>query len=102
MAEVMTEATSTRRKALSILREGRLTVISARTSETRTAPFEAVFRVQGHRSVYAVDLAGSEWTCTCRDRERPCGHIVAAQLVAGRVAEVERRQAAREAAGAPA
>lgn len=69
-----------RRKALSILREGRLTVVLTRSDMSRLVPYEVVAQVRGHRGMYAVDLLDGEWGCTCRD-EQPCGHILAAQLV---------------------
>lgn len=73
-----------RRKALSILREGRCTVLVAR-SDDRLQVHTAVVRVQGNRGVYVVDLKAGEWTCTC-DRNMAgvrCGHIHAAQLITG-------------------
>lgn len=72
-----------RRKALSILREGRLTVLNAVNDPDTLAVFAVTARVEGHRGTYAVDLVDGEWVCTCRDGERPCGHIAAAQLVTG-------------------
>ncbi len=71
-----------RRKALSILREGRLTVVLARSDMAKLVPYEVVAQVRGYRGTYAVDLHGGEWGCTCRD-EQPCGHVAAAGLVTG-------------------
>lgn len=73
-----------RRKALAVLREGRVTVLSARSDE-KLAVTSALVRVQGSRGVYVVDFKNGEWTCTC-DRGQAgvrCGHIVAGQLVTG-------------------
>jgi hypothetical protein len=73
-----------RRKALSILREGRCTVLIARSDDALRV-HTAVVRVQGNRGVYVVDLKNGGWTCTC-DRSMAgvrCGHIVAAQLITG-------------------
>lgn len=79
---------ATRRKALSILREGRCTVLVARSDE-RLRVHTAVVRVQGNRGVYVVDLKDGGWTCTC-DRGMAgvrCGHIAAAQLITGHGAD---------------
>lgn len=79
-----------RAKALAVLREGRLTVVLARSPAGSVRPQELVCAVRSSRHggpTYAVDLAGGVWSCTC-DREQPCAHIAAAQLVAGHPAEV--------------
>lgn len=83
----MPASDATRRKALTILREGRCTVLVARSDEQLQVT-AAVVRVQGNRGVYVVDLRAGAWTCTC-DRSFAgvrCGHIVAAQLITGHAA----------------
>lgn len=85
MTELLAVDQAVRRKALAVLREGRLTVVSARSGSTTNVPFELVAAVRSSRgtTTYAVDLADGEWACTCRDQVRPCGHIFAAQLITG-------------------
>jgi hypothetical protein len=83
-----TTAPPLRRAALSILREGRLTLLGVETDrDDGYRPLRILGRVVGHNGTYAVDwFAPSDgWTCTCRpwisgDR-RPCAHILATQLV---------------------
>lgn len=78
----MTAPDEIRRKALTVLREGRVTVLSARSDETLTVT-SAVIRVQGSRGVYVVDFKDGRWTCTCNRGMAGvrCGHILAAQLI---------------------
>lgn len=78
-----------RRKALAILREGRLTVLAARMSPSALQPDSLCASVRSSRpggDRYAVDLRGHIWTCTC-DRAG-CAHILAAQLVTGYATKV--------------
>jgi len=74
-----------RAKALAVLREGRLTVLSAASDMTTLTATEAVVRVVGSRGTYAVDLREGMWQCTCSANAggSRCGHIAAAQLVLG-------------------
>jgi len=82
----VTETDPLRRKALAIIREGRLTVLATWCNWVDCVVDSAVVRVQSSRpgvSPYIVDLlADDEWTCTCRD-SAVCPHIRAAQLVTG-------------------
>ncbi len=75
-----------RRKALSILREGRLQLLHVRSEQDRL-PHEVVARVLSSRpggSVYVVDLLDGVWTCTCLSWQAPgCAHRLAAQIVTG-------------------
>jgi uncharacterized Zn finger protein len=71
-----------RRKALAVLREGRLTVLNAQASWN---VHTVIARVQSSRvggPAYAIDLAGGNWTCTC-SKGSDCAHIAATQLVTG-------------------
>ncbi|MDQ6875412.1 MAG: SWIM zinc finger domain-containing protein [Actinomycetota bacterium] len=81
---------SIRTGALSILREGRLTLLNVDTDSDREyRPLRIVGRVEGHHGIYAVDywLKTRAWMCTCKphmDGSRdPCAHILAVQLVTG-------------------
>lgn len=75
-----------RRKALAIIREGRLTVLMAECRRISHTVDAAIVRVQSSRpsvGPYVVDLLGDgQWTCTCR-AEGVCPHIRAGQLVTG-------------------
>lgn len=86
----MTDPAALRRKALAVLREGRLTVVLSRCPDGSTRPHELVAAVRSSRDggpTYAVDLRECVWSCTCGTTER-CAHIAAAQLVAGSASEV--------------
>ena len=78
-----------RGRALAILREGRLTVVYARTSRDGGAvPDQLIVAVRSSRDgggTYAIDFLDGVWTCTCRDgaQNRPCAHMEAARLVTG-------------------
>ena len=73
------------RKALTILREGRLTVLTAKHTDDGWVDGVAA-RVKSSRpnvGPYVVDLLWSgKWVCTCRATE-VCPHIAAAQIVTG-------------------
>ena len=75
-----------RRKALAIIREGRLKVLRAECRRVSHIVDAAMIRVLSSRPgvpAYIVDLLdGSQWVCTCRD-SAVCPHIRAAQLVTG-------------------
>ena len=77
-----------RRKALTIIREGRLTVLMAGSWMKSNTVNAAIVQVQSSRpgvGPYVVDLLGvgdGQWTCTCR-ADAVCPHIRAAQLVTG-------------------
>lgn len=81
----MAATDATRRKALAILREGRVTVLTAKSDPDTLQVVHAVVRTQGTRGVYVVDLRDGEWTCTCSHGQAGvhCGHILAGQLVTG-------------------
>ena len=82
----MTAADPLRRKALTIIREGRLTVLMAECPNSSHVVDGAVVRVQSSRlgvSPYIVDLLeDGVWGCTCR-AAGGCPHIAAAQIVTG-------------------
>ena len=80
-------ASTLRPKALAILREGRLTVISAETPPYLDAPAEAIVTVKSSRPggptyVVDVDRHVPGFSCTCGSE--PCAHAAAARLVLGR------------------
>ena len=81
----MTATDPLRRKALAIIREGRLTVLMV-TSGSDALVVDVVAQVLSSRpgvSPYAVDLlSDGAWVCTCR-ADGVCPHIRAAQLVTG-------------------
>ena len=82
----MTAPDPLRRKALTIIREGRLTVLWVECRKVSHVVDNVMARVQSSRSgvsPYAVDLLeGGQWVCTCRVTE-VCPHIAAAQIVTG-------------------
>lgn len=78
----MAERDTVRVYALRALREGRVSIIHARSIPGRAAPHEVIGRVQGHMGVYRVGLRAGTWSCTC-GVEQPCGHRVAVALVTG-------------------
>ena len=86
----MTAPDPLRRKALTIIREGRLTVLWA-TSDSGDTVNSVVARVLSSRpgvGPYVVDLLeGDVWVCTCRATE-VCPHIAATQIVTGHAAAV--------------
>jgi len=74
-----------RSKALAVIREGRLTLLHVACRQVAHEVDEVIARVQSSRQggpAYAVDLAGMQWSCTCR-AGRGCPHIVAVRLVTG-------------------
>ena len=83
----MTAPDPLRRKALTIIREGRLTVLMAETRKERHVAVTTVMaRVTSSRpgvGPYVVDLfEGDRWVCTCR-AGKVCPHIAATQIVTG-------------------
>ena len=90
----MTAPDPLRRKALTILREGRLTVLTAKHTDDGWVG-GVVARVKSSRpgvGPYFVDLLWSgQWVCTCpagRGRQwsvpiEVCPHIAAVQIVTG-------------------
>lgn len=79
-----TTADPQRAKALSVIREGRLTVLHAACHKTAHEVDEVIARVQSSRpggAVYAIDFAAGLWSCTCGDVE--CPHVIAVRLVTG-------------------
>lgn len=74
-----------RKKALAVLREGRLQLQHVTCRRTAHDVDEVVGRVQSSRAggpAYAVDFLDDCWTCTCRPNEL-CAHIAAVQMVTG-------------------
>ena len=82
----MTAPDPLRRKALTIIREGRLTVLLAECRKASDVVDGVVARVTSSRpgvSSYVVDwLEDGVWVCTCRATE-VCPHIAATQIVTG-------------------
>jgi len=81
----MAATDAVRRKALAVLREGRVKVLVARSHPDTLAVHTAIVQVHGSRGVYVVDLNDGVWTCTCTRGMAGvrCGHVLAAQLVTG-------------------
>lgn len=78
---------TTRRYMLATLREGRVTILHARTDPKRLdKPHEVIARVKGHRGDFRVTLRNSTWTCTCKDVE--CNHVEPVRQVTGHGADV--------------
>lgn len=74
-----------RRKALAVLRTGRLTVLHSTCRKTAHEVDEVIARVQSSRDggpAYCVDFLDGAWTCTCR-AGGDCPHVAAVQLVTG-------------------
>lgn len=81
-----------RRYMLATLREGRVTILHARTDPKRLdKPHEVIARVNGHRGNFRVTLRNSAWRCTCGDAN--CNHLVAVQQVTGHHAEAQEKDA---------
>jgi hypothetical protein len=83
----MTTSTASplRSKALSVLREGRLTVLRADCVKQSHVVDQVIARVRSSRQggpAYAVDFLDGVWDCTCT-RPAPCAHVAAVQLVTG-------------------
>ena len=73
-----------RQKALAILREQRLRVLTCATPGAASRPELIIARVKGHMAVYAIDLLNGRWSCTCLDgRAGDCAHAWAVRLVTG-------------------
>lgn len=74
-----------RPKALSVLREGRLTLLRVDCVKSSHEVDQVIARVQSSRQggpAYCVDFLDGVWTCTCR-LGGGCGHVAAVQLVTG-------------------
>jgi hypothetical protein len=80
-----------RSKALAALREGRVCVTRADKADPETGTLrpqlvEAAVRSSrpGDR-VYAVDMVGGKWLCTCQSGNSGdlCAHVAAVQMVTG-------------------
>jgi hypothetical protein len=83
----MTVSDPMRAKALTILREGRLSVCRATDNEAHE-PQRVMALVTSSRpgvGRYAVEMSagGQSWSCTCRDgmQDLPCAHVAALRLV---------------------
>lgn len=81
----MTAPDAIRRKALSVLREGRVTLLVVRSDADSLTVTKVMAKVQGSRGVYVVDFTDRGWECTCSRGMAGvrCGHILATQLVTG-------------------
>jgi hypothetical protein len=80
-----------RKKALAVLREGRLQLLHVTCRRTAHDVDEVIARVRSSRDggpAYAVDFLDGAWTCTCRDGGG-CAHVAAAQLVTGDASAVD-------------
>ena len=97
----MSTVRAVRAKALGYLRDGAVTVVHARSSQTTSiyvatepfAPYEVVALVQGHSGRHVVDYLDGVWTCTC-PAGGGCAHVAAVQLVTGHPSEAARERAA--------
>lgn len=74
-----------RPKALSCLREGRVTVLGVKL-DGGWRPVGVVARVRssrGEHRPYRVQYRAGQWTCTCAlgERNEPCPHATAVALV---------------------
>lgn len=79
-----------RRYMLATLREGRVTILHARTDPKKLdRPHEVIARVNGHRGDFRVTLRNSTWRCTCG--EPACNHLAAVRQVTGHHAEVQQQ-----------
>lgn len=83
----MADRESVRAYALRAVREGRVSIVHARSVPGSAAPHEVIGRVEGHMGVYRVGFRSGTWSCTC-GVEQPCGHRTAVALVTGRAAAV--------------
>ena len=87
----MTDTDALRRKALAVIREGRLTVLLAECSKASHVVDGVVARVESSRAgagPHFVDLLeDGQWVCTCPAAE-VCPHIAAAQIVTGHATAV--------------
>jgi hypothetical protein len=80
-----------RKKALAVLREGRLHLLHVTCRRTAHDVDEVIARVRSSRDggpAYAVDFLDGTWTCTCRDGGG-CAHVAAAQIVTGHASAVD-------------
>jgi hypothetical protein len=78
----VTQPNPLRRKALSCIREGRVSVRYCALG-TKADLVTAVVRSSRDGHPYSVKYAAGEWRCTCREgrRELPCAHTLAVALV---------------------
>lgn len=80
--------TDVRTKSLAYLRDGKVTIGSARLPRIADPdrPEFVQARVVGHQATYRVHLLDGVWSCSCAsvwsDCE-PCAHLAAVQLVTG-------------------
>lgn len=76
-----------RTKALAVLRDGRLRLLTVRTEPNGHTTFVDAI-VYGHRGEHVVTFhattpgeIGGAWRCSCRDADTVCPHVFAAELV---------------------
>ena len=72
-------AAEVRAKALGVLRDGRLRLLTVRTDPGGHLTFADAI-VYGHRGEHFVTFQSGRWVCSCKD-EVPCPHLFAAELV---------------------
>lgn len=70
-----------RSKALSYLRDGRVTLLTVNTAKHTLQPFAVGAMVQGFKGRYWVRLNAQGWLCSCATAG--CAHAAAVQLVTG-------------------
>lgn len=69
-----------RTKALSVLRDGRLRLMSVKTDPAGHLTFADAI-VYGHRGEHFVTFQSGAWACSCREPDPPCPHVFAAEMV---------------------
>lgn len=75
-------AEEARSKALAVLRDGRLRILTVKTDAGGHLLFcDAI--VYGHRGEHFVTFVGGTWQCSCPDSRTapPCPHVFAAEMV---------------------
>lgn len=76
-----------RRGALSALREGRVTILTAASSRAAGRPEIVLAEVRGHTGRHVVELTRGAWSCSCS--LGLCAHQVAVRLVCRDVVDLE-------------
>lgn len=71
-----------RTKALAVLRDGRLRLLSVKTDAAGHLTFADAI-VYGHRAEHFVTWQSAAWHCSCPDArvDPPCAHVFAAEMV---------------------
>lgn len=80
-----------RAKALSYLRDGKVTISAATFAGTNRAPYDVLAYVDGHTGTRIIRYGSGEWGCSCR--KQGCAHVAAVQLVTGHTSAAGKPQA---------